>query len=202
MIVTQLPVRYDRYWLLTTTTYATWLPGGERGFVSPVPVGEDRWELHNMPGTPYDSDLPNLEQAARERLKAPPIYLVKEQAVELASQFHETANCRKWRLCALAIMRNHFHIVVGVPGDSAPGKVLGDFKSYASRCLNRKFGKPKSDTWWTEAGSKRKLKDDFAVIAGVTYVRDQFQPLVVWIEPSFERELPARKGERDTSVSR
>jgi hypothetical protein len=26
----------DRFWLLTWTTYGTWLPGDERGFVSEV----------------------------------------------------------------------------------------------------------------------------------------------------------------------
>lgn len=186
------PPSHDRYWLLTTTTYATWLPGDDRGFVSPVPAEKGGWELHNMPGTPYDADLPNLEQAARERLKAPPIYLIQQQATVLVEQFHETARFRYWRLCAAAIMRNHFHIVVGVPGDPAPGKILGDFKSYGSRSLNRAFGKPASDTWWTEAGSKRKLKNNDAVIAAVIYVRDQFRPLVVWIDPVFESELPAR----------
>src|SRR4051794_9462722 len=93
------PASCDRYWLLTTTTYATWLPGDERGFVCPVPVVDGGWELHNMPGTPYAPDLPNLEQAARERQKPPPIYLVREQAEALAKQFHETAYHRKWRLC-------------------------------------------------------------------------------------------------------
>jgi hypothetical protein len=44
-----------------------------------------------------------------------------------------------------------------VPGDPAPGKILGDFKSWSTRALSKKFGAPASETWWTERGSKRKL---------------------------------------------
>lgn len=43
--------------------------------------------------------------------------------------------------------------------DPDPSTLLRDFKSYASRCLNRLSGKPASGTWWTEQGSKRKVKD-------------------------------------------
>ena len=78
-------------------------------------------------------------------------------------------------------MANHFHIVVQVPGDPSPGRVLGDFKSYASRVLNREFGQPLSETWWTSEGSKRKLKDDAALAAAIAYVLyKQEYPLIVW----------------------
>ena len=46
----------DRYWLLTWTTYGTWLPGDQRGFVSNVPNGSGPEVRHNIPGTPYDAD--------------------------------------------------------------------------------------------------------------------------------------------------
>ena len=49
------------------------------------------------------------------------------------------------------------------------------------RSLNRRFGKPPSDTWWTSKGSKRKLKDDDALAAAIYYVLyKQRNPLVVW----------------------
>jgi REP element-mobilizing transposase RayT len=50
-------------------------------------------------------------------------------AEALLTQFQETARIRGWELRAVAIMFNHFHIVVGVPGDPKPSKILGDFKS-------------------------------------------------------------------------
>ena len=78
-------------------------------------------------------------------------------------------------------MSNHFHLVVGVPGDPEPGKLLGDFKSWGTRALTRRFGQPLSGTWWTERGSKRKLKDETALQAAIQYVLfKQPAPLLTW----------------------
>jgi REP element-mobilizing transposase RayT len=78
-------------------------------------------------------------------------------------------------------MYNHFHIVVQVPDDPEPRKILADFKAYGTRILNTKSGKPPSETWWTDKGSKRKLKDETALAAGIHYVLyKQPNPLVVW----------------------
>lgn len=54
----------DRYWLLTSTTYGTWLPGDERGFVSPVPELAGPSKRHNQPGTEYDENVPGFKNAA------------------------------------------------------------------------------------------------------------------------------------------
>jgi REP element-mobilizing transposase RayT len=170
----------DRYWLLTWTTYGTWLPGDARGFVSPVEDGAEGLVIHNVPGTPYDADLPALQRAARLALAGEPILLQAEQAETLMAQFHETAAHRHWLLCAAAIMANHVHVVVGVPGDPEPASLLQSFKSYGSRALNRLYGKPASPTWWTESGSRRKLPDESAVRAAMEYVRWQAHPLRVW----------------------
>ncbi len=175
----------DRYWLLTWTTYGTWLPGDRRGFVSPVRDGPGTEVRHNQPGTAYDSDMPGLRRSAGQALKCQPIYLVLDQAVALLNQFHETAGYRHWLLLAVAIMANHAHLVVGVPGDPDPSDILGDFKSYGSRALNRRWGKPASATWWTESGSKRKLPDEAAVRAAIQYVKQQECPLVVWVAEGY-----------------
>jgi REP element-mobilizing transposase RayT len=127
--------------------------------------------------------MPGLYHAARNALKGPPVFLNHEQAAVLLAQFQETTNYRGWLLLAVAIMANHFHIVVGVPGDPDPEKLLGDFKSYGSRALNRRWGKPVGGTWWTESGSKRKKAGDAAIRDAVEYVRTQPVPLLVWINP-------------------
>ena len=86
---------------------------------------------------------------------------------------------------ALAIMKNHVHLVVGVPGDPEPDTLLRDFKSYGSRRLNRLVGTPDSGTWWTAGGSRRILRDPEAVRTVVEYVRNQRNPLLIWIgEPA------------------
>jgi hypothetical protein len=94
----------DRYWLLTSTTYGTRLPGDERGFVSNVRVDDGAEVRHNIPGTPADADMPGLRNAALEQMKGPPIYLTLDQARAVVPQFQETATFRQWELCAVAVM--------------------------------------------------------------------------------------------------
>ena len=163
----------DRYWLLTWTTYGTWLPGDDRGSVV-----DSRPHRQNIPGSPYLSPQLDIHQRARTVQAGPSVYLSAEQAAVALTQFHETATYRGWFLHAAAVMRNHVHLVVGVPGDPEPETLLRDFKSYASRAINTRWPKPASGTWWTASGSTRKLSD---VPAAVQYVRDQEYPLVVWV---------------------
>jgi REP element-mobilizing transposase RayT len=179
----------DRYWFLTWTSYGTWLPGDDRGFVSNIDCGDGQGHRLNTPGTQPASKMRGLEIHARMKLSGPPVYLNLDQATRLLDQFHETANHRGWELIAVAIMRNHVHIVAGVPGDPEPETILAAFKSYGSRCLNREFGKRESETWWTAGGSKRPLKTESSILAAVTYVRNQADPLIVWISEKWLREL-------------
>ena len=58
----------DRYWLLTSTTYGTWLPGDSRGFVSNVADETGRGVRHNERGTPCDSNLPALRAYMRRQM--------------------------------------------------------------------------------------------------------------------------------------
>jgi len=174
----------DRHWLLIWTTYGTWLPGDQRGFVGPVRDAGGEQEIHNVPGTPYDADNPSLTRFAQRQLKHPPIRLIKDQAHELLLQFHETARLRKWQLLAAAIMGNHVHLVAGVPGDPDPSLLPRDFKSYGSRRLNHRWSKPECGRWWTESGSKRKLPNQQAVDSAISYVQRQQNPLVIWITNS------------------
>jgi REP element-mobilizing transposase RayT len=182
----------DCYWLLTSTFYGNWLPGDVRGFVSRVrdvrsddARGANATPLarheHDVPGTPYDEDIPGLYRHARERLKGEPIQINRQQAETLLAQFQETAAHRGWQIRAVAIMPNHFHLLVGVTGDAPPTKLLGDFKSYGSRVLNRRWGKPQNGTWWTYDGSKRKLVGEPALLSAIEYVRNQPRALVTWI---------------------
>ncbi|HEY1380038.1 MAG TPA: transposase [Gemmataceae bacterium] len=181
----------DRYWLLSSSFYGNWLPGDPRGFVGRVRDGRPDDPpvpsrlLHDLPGTPYDADLPGLHRAAKTVLRSPPVRVTVEQARALVAQFRETASYRGWQLLAAAVTANHVHLVTGVPGDPDPTKVLGDYKAYGSRALNRRWGRPPAGTWWTYDGSKRKLRDERAVRDAVVYVRDQPYALVVWIDPGF-----------------
>jgi hypothetical protein len=155
---------HRRYWLLTWTTYGTWLPGEDRGFVSTVRENSnERRKRRNELGTDYSRAMAGLRRASQSRLKCPPIYLSIEQARIVWGQFQETAVYRGWQLESVAIMANHVHIVVSLSSDVEPDVLLRDFKSYASRALNAHWDKPASGTWWAESGSKRKKSDTRAV---------------------------------------
>ena len=176
-----------RVWLLTNTCYGTWLPGDRRGSVTSVrdwrpgdPPLIARIE-HDIPGQLYEDEMPGLRRHAAGLLKSPPLFLDRDKADTLTAQFRETTNCRKWTVLAAAVMHNHWHMVVEVPGDPKPGKILADFKANGTRALNGKYGKPPSETWWTERGSKRILKGDQARHDGIHYVlRKQPNPLATW----------------------
>src|SRR5207249_9175171 len=56
-------------------------------------------------------------------------------------------------------------------------------KGYASRVLNRKYGRPVSGTWWAGGGgSRRKLPNARAVAKALEYLRNQPYALLVWID--------------------
>jgi REP element-mobilizing transposase RayT len=117
------------------------------------------------------------------------------QANALLEQLKETTRYRNWLLVCVAIMHTHLHVIVGVPDDPDPEKILGDIKAYGARRLNREWSKPDSDTWWTTGGSKRKLPDKFSIETAVNYVRNQPNPLLIWTREEGLVALKERTGE-------
>src|SRR5439155_10845907 len=53
------PTESTMTWLLTWTTYGTWLPGDVRGFVSGVRTETGETQTHTQPGTPVVADIPS-----------------------------------------------------------------------------------------------------------------------------------------------
>ncbi len=175
------------YWLLTSTTYGTWLPGDQRGSVTSVRdvrPGEaptrTRHE-HSVYGDAFEPSNQGLRASAKDLLKSAPVWLSVDQAETAVQQFRTTCRCRGWKLVAVAVMANHFHIVIGT-GDATGGrKLLNDLKAYASRALNERSGKPKPARWWTRNGSHRRLLDQQALSAATNYVlHRQAKPLAKW----------------------
>jgi len=172
----------DRYWFLTWRAYGTWLPG-EDGFVGYYRPVEDRRVIDNMPGEPTAEPIPSLERYAKTVMQRQPVLLTVQQAKVILAQLQETAAYRGWIIDAVAVMSNHVHVVYGVPGDPDPSDMLRDWKSYSSRELNRIGGKPQRGRWWADGGSKRPIKTDARRLAAICYVRDQIEPLLVWLSP-------------------
>jgi len=168
----------ERYWLITWTTYGTWLPGDERGFVSGVRDQRGDRQIHNLPGTEYERGERGMALHAERTQTSPAVRLTRAQALTVSEQIQATAAIRQWRIGAVAAMSNHVHVVVGVAGDPEPNTVLRDFKAFASRALNRLVGA--QQCWWTQSGSTRKLPDESSVIAAIRYVQKQEHPLAIW----------------------
>ena len=160
------------YYLLTWTTYGTWLPGDERGFVGRVPDADGEHVIHNVPGEPYDFDDPRLSADAVRHVKGSPVRLTHEHARVCVEALVEV--CEKYGLTihAGAVMANHVHLVVSSP-ESEGARLLNLFKGVSSRRLGQRFGKQASGSWWTTGGSRRLLRDERAFDNAVNYVRNQ-----------------------------
>jgi hypothetical protein len=182
----------DRHWLITWTCYGTWLPGDARGFVGNVRDQDGSQVSHNLPGTPFDADIPPLEAFVREHMKGSPVYLDKADSEALIAQYCETAIIREWTLHAASVMHNHTHVVVGVSGDPGPAWILETLKSWATRALKKRRVIPTNGSFWTAKGSKRKLPNHDALTAAVVYVvKKQPNPLAVYSTPLWQETLEA-----------
>ena len=180
----------DRFWLLTWTTYGTWLPGDRRGSVANVPDKDGNRHRHNRVGTPYAQSQPRLIKHVEQTLTQEAVWLTVVHAQAVVDQVQETSRIRQWKLCAAAVMSNHVHVVLGVPGDPDPEKLLGDLKAYATRRLNQ-FRRRR---WWTDSGSRRKLPNRSAVNAAVRYVASQRGCLALYVDEAFARDAGIELG--------
>jgi hypothetical protein len=173
----------DRYWFFTWRTHGTWLPG-EEGFVGYYVTSDGLRVTDNRFGDLAGPALPALAQYAAKAMVQSSVYLSQPQAQRLLEQFHETANYRGRVISAVAILADHVHIVFGTPGDPSPDKMLNDWKVYASRALNRIAGwvpPAPQPAWWARGGSTRILKNVARRVGAIRYVRDQENPLVLWL---------------------
>lgn len=165
-------------YLLTWTTWGTWLPGDERGFVSEVPDPIHGSVTHNRVGERYDRDMPTLREQARQRMNHPEIVFHLDHARILAHAFDEVRIGHSLSTLRAAIMRTHCHLVVA-SREAEGATLLGLFKGVASRRLSQTFGKPGPGTWWTRHGSRRLLTTQDSIIAAVQSVGRQDNPFLL-----------------------
>lgn len=157
-------------WLLTNTTYGTWLPG------------DHKWSYTDVTGAmKLTEPQPRLAAHARTLCKTAPVHLIKPQAEVALAQFLETCQYRGWTLQAGSIMYNHFHLIVADLAETGPRKILKDLKAYASRVLNARWNQGERRKWWTRDGSPRLLPDERAYTSAKCYVLEkQPNPLAVY----------------------
>lgn len=150
-------------YLLTWTTYGTWLPGDERGWV------DRRGAAGHVP---YEEPDVTKVNAARILMAEDAVVLNPAAREAVDNAIREVCRHSGWIDQAVSVRSNHVHVVVSA-GDVEPGKVLGKLKAYGSRALNGLFPSLHRKRWWTEDGSTRYLNDQKSLLAAVRYVLHQ-----------------------------
>ena len=148
-------------YFLTWTTYGTWLPGDERGWVK-------RGKGFQLPD-------PVLELTSRSRMTESACTLAAEQRELVEQTIADHCDIRGWQLHAGQCRSNHVHVVV--TADQAPEIVRDEFKAWCTRRLKelQRSVRPTDKArkkWWTEKGSRRYIGDQESLEAVIVYVRD------------------------------
>ncbi|MCI0739413.1 MAG: transposase [Gemmataceae bacterium] len=159
-----VPMQEPLAYFLTWTTYGTWLPGDERGWVA----------------KPGDIRAPDAErrQAARRQLTEPPLTLDLEQRRIVEGTIADHCRIRGWQLHAVNARTQHVHVVVTAPGRD-PEVVMDQFKAWCTRKLKererslRSVGEAIRQNWWTQRGSKRWLNDTKSLEEMIQYVIEE-----------------------------
>ncbi len=169
--VFQEPDRNSPAWLLTWTTYGSWLPGDKRGFVSRRPTDSGGSAVRNIPGTPYDADQEDAEDAAKERMKGTPVSLTEAEAQTALEAFVEAANTHGIALIAVSIMSDHVHLLC--QGEQDGTKLMQLFKGVSARRMSQAHALPDAPRWWTTSGSRRYIQKGSDPSSAVEYICEQ-----------------------------
>ena len=157
-------------YFITFSCYGTHLYGHESGSV-------DR--LHNKYGTPFLPPNESVRQKQEKRMKQPAYLIDNARAVIIMNAFKETSSYRQWNLLAAHVRSTHVHIIV--QAKDKPKKVMNDFKSYASRALNRAGYEDNGRKRWSRHGSTRYIWEIEDLEKVVSYVlHEQGEPMVVY----------------------
>ena len=145
-----LPIAY----LITWTTYGTWLPGDQRG-----------WKKRDS----AEIQLPNLafERAAKNKMKECLFLLAVSDREIVEMTIRQHCEFRGWELHAANPRSNHVHVVVSAAGCD-PDSVAKQLKSWCTRKLKPKY--PSRKRFWTERSSRRWINQQNELEAAVEYV--------------------------------
>ena len=149
-------------YLITWTTYRTWLPGDERKWVEFGKVGIREPDA-------------SRKQHAVERMKSEPVLLCPDERRLVEETIRKHCGIRNWGLHALNVRTNHVHLVITAP--IIPEKVMSQLKAWCSRRLNENLGAThnaikdhSSQKWWTAHGSTKWINDESYLTNAIRYV--------------------------------
>jgi hypothetical protein len=140
-------------YMLTWTTYGTWVQGDRRGWV--------------RDGTVCRAN-PALEDANRRQMKNKPVTLTKVQRMSARRAIVEEATKLNQRMFALVVCNNHVHIVAQNI-DLPIGQVASHYKNAVRLTLQ---GEGFQGKLWTRGFDKRYCMNKEELAEKVAYVRN------------------------------
>ena len=143
-------------YLITWTTYGTWLPGDERG-----------WHRKDERGLQTPDSLAHESSACK--IKEPEFRLTKADRSIAESTVAKHCDIRGWKLHTVNARSNHVHVVVTAPG-YAPETVRDQLKAWCTRNLKPSY--PDRTKFWTEGASCRYLNTEDELEAAIIYVKE------------------------------
>ena len=162
-------MEYPIAYLITFTTYGTWLHGDKRGSVD---------KEHNRYGDAFIAAKSALKTEERIDLKNPPVKLSSIQRKKVLKAILEVCKFRGWFAYSVHVRSNHVHVVVSA--NTRPEKAMVDFKRYATRILKGTGGTNKIRKYWTRHGSTRYIWTRRRLSAVIAYVKEgQGKPMAV-----------------------
>ena len=164
--MTKCPLGY----LITFTTYGTWLHGDKRGSID---------KEHKRYGAAFVAADSTLYRRRRYALKNPPFALNKSRRHAVLNAILQVCKFRGWFAHAVHVRNNHVHIVVN--GRQKPQKMMTDFKAYATRAIkNVSNGKSVFKKYWTRHGSTKYLWTKESLVSAIRYVKNEQGPMMAF----------------------
>jgi len=136
---TSIPYGYH----ISFSCYGKRLHGNKLGTV-------DR-KTQNIFDTPFIPHNADWETYEKDLMTNPPYILDKHRRQIVLDAIIDVCTFRNWFLWAIHVRTTHVHVVVTAP--VKPEKILNDFKSYASRKLNKAGLDPNGCKRWQRHGS-------------------------------------------------
>ena len=148
------PIAY----LITWTTYGSWLRGDERGWVRLTSDGTTTHEPSNPALHAHDSSL----------LKHAPVLLSPDMRRVVEDGVRRVCDRRGWVRHAVNPRSNHVHVVVG--SSRAMDPTLVALKAWSTRALREAGLVDRDQRLWTRHGSTKSIHTNATLAAAVDYV--------------------------------
>lgn len=154
----EFPLAY----FITWTTYGTWLPGDERGWLK-------------RGSSVIHAPDPVLHANAQSTMTEEPVVLTQAQRELVDAVIVKHCEIRKWILHTHNVRTNHVHVVVSAALDGE--EVRAQLKAWCSRRLSEQAGlegksKDGQRRWFTEKGDVQWVDDQEHLENVVRYVNE------------------------------